>query len=356
MEKRLIRHLYPAYLLILVLALGAFGWYAMFTLKDFLFDRTAGELAARAGFTEVLMQGRWGEDPVAVDRTCKELGRKTDTRITIILPDGTVAGDSDENPAKMENHAGRPEVVAAFDRGSGESVRFSRTLRKRMMYRAEAVRKGGRIVGIVRTSVPVTTLEDLAASMKYRIFVGIVLIALFSAGVGLVIHRRLSRPLMTMREGAEQFARGKLDYRLPVPDSGHIGSLAVAMNSMAAQLSERIDTIVRQRNEQEALLSAMVEGVIAIDMERRVLSMNRAAASLFGVHAEIARGKALAEVSRDLDLQEFVGKVIACGGPVEEELVIFAGGEQFLQAHGTILRDSSGAKNGVLRPERYHPD
>ncbi len=347
-EKRLIQHLYPTYLLIMVLALGAFGWYAMASLKDFLFARTASELAARAGFTEVLMQGRWSEDPAEVDRICKRLGKRTNTRITLILPDGVVLGDSDEDPRKMENHARRPEVQAVLHGEVGRSLRFSRTLQKKMMYRAEAVREEGRLVGVVRTAIPVTTLEYLVASVKYRIFVGIILIGLLSAGVGLIIYRRLSRPLIEMREGAEQFARGELDYRLPIPDSGHLGSLAVALNRMAGQLKERIDTIVRQRNEQEALLSGMMEGVIAIDMERRILSMNRAAAALFGVHAGEVRGKRLAEISRAIDLQEFVEKVIVGGETVEEELAIFAGGEQYLQAHGTLLKDSEFRRIGAL--------
>jgi two-component system phosphate regulon sensor histidine kinase PhoR len=96
-----------------------------------------------------------------------------------------------------------------------------------------------------------------------------------------------------------------------VAGSQEIGSLAEAMNQMASQLNDRILTAARQRNEMEAVLSSMVEGVIAVDTEERVISMNRAAAQLIGVEPAEARGRSIQEVVRNTALQQFVAKTLA---------------------------------------------
>ncbi len=103
-----------------------------------------------------------------------------------------------------------------------------------------------------------------------------------AAVVSLVVARRISRPMEEMRVGAERFARGELGYKLVVPESEEMAGLAETLNLMAQQLEERIRTIVQQKNEQEAVLASMVEGVLAVDIEFRVISINKAAEALLG--------------------------------------------------------------------------
>ncbi len=86
-----------------------------------------------------------------------------------------------------------------------------------------------------------------------------------------------------MKRGAERFARGELDGRLPSYSGEEMGGLAEAMNQMAAQLDDRIRTVVSQRNEQEAVLASMIEGVLAVDNEERILRINQSAADLLDI-------------------------------------------------------------------------
>ncbi len=113
---------------------------------------------------------------------------------------------------------------------------------------------------------------------------------LLAAVVSLVVARRISRPMEEMRIGAERFARGELGYKLDVPESEEMAGLAETLNVMAQQLQERIRTIVQQKNEQEAVLASMVEGVLAVDTELRVISVNKAAVALLGNHGPRSRG------------------------------------------------------------------
>ncbi len=117
---------------------------------------------------------------------------------------------------------------------------------------------------------------------------------------------------------------------------------------MAAELEDKLTTVVRQRNERDAILSSMVEGVLAIDADERLLHMNGAAARLLGVDAVRAEGRTLPEIVRNIDLQKLVAAVISAQQPVEGEIALRDRGPRFLHAHGTVLGEAREGRNGVL--------
>jgi two-component system phosphate regulon sensor histidine kinase PhoR len=341
---RLLWQLYPSYLLITLVSLLVATLYASGALRDFFYDRTAADLRSRAW----LLEEEFGDQLVAgrsehIDELCKWLGETSSTRITVILPTGKVVGDSDESPANMENHAHRPEVMDALAGGSGAFVRFSHTVSQDMMYVAIPVRRGGQTVGILRTSIPVTSIDRRLRAIQLRIAAGGLVVALLAAVVSLLVSRRISRPLEQLKRGAEQFARGDLAHKLPAGNALEIAALAETMNQMAAELDKRLRTVVRQRNEREAVLSSMVEGVLAVDSQQRLISLNQAAARLLGVKAELARGRSLQEAIRNPQLQNLVAEVFAKGGPSEGEIPLYGTEERYLHANGTILRDTDTA-------------
>jgi two-component system phosphate regulon sensor histidine kinase PhoR len=92
----------------------------------------------------------------------------------------------------------------------------------------------------------------------------------------------------------------------------------------------------------------MVEGVLAVDREERLISINQAAASLLGIRSTEASGRSIQEVVRNVELQQFIAKTLSETGRVEGEITLRENGERFLQAHGTILRDGSGREIGAL--------
>lgn len=349
-RRRLLWQLYPTYLVIIVVALAAVAWHLTGTLSTFQARETGRDLEARARLVGHQVRGRLlPAEAGFIDELCKELGSETATRITVLLADGTVLGDSEENPARMDNHADRPEIITALQGSVGVSTRYSSTLKEEMMYVAVPVLEGRSISGGVRTSIPVTAMARTLKAIYVRLGWAGVAIALVAALLSLFVSRRISRPLEEMKRGAQRFARGELDRRLPVTGSEEIGALAEALNRMAAQLDERIRQAVRQRNEREAILSSMVEGVLAVDTAERVIRLNEAAARFLGVAHRQAQGRPIQEVVRKVDLQRFVRRTLQEEGPVEGDVVVPAeGGERHLQAHGTLLRGGLGQEFGAL--------
>lgn len=348
-RKRLLWQLFPSYLLITIVSLLAVTWYASWYFHKFYLQQTALELEARARLVERLFADSIiTSTPAEIDALCKAQSVGIHTRITVIDPHGTVLGDSEEPTANMDNHAARPEVMAALAGDVGKSTRYSRTLLQNMMYVATPVTAQGRVIAVVRTAIPITSIEHALRTLYGKILLGGLLIALLAAGISLVVSRRISHPLEEIRRGAERFAQGDLGTRLPVPSSEEIGALAEAMNQMAVQLDERIRTALRQRNEQEAVLFSMIEGVLAVDNDGRILKLNQTAADILALDPDHARGRDIREVIRNTDLQQFIAQVLATHEPQEVEIALRDGRERLMQAHGTILRDEEESGIGAL--------
>ena len=230
----------------------------------------------------------------------------------------------------------------------GTAIRFSFTLKHDMMYVAVPLKKQDQVAAVVRASLPMQAIALALRALYWKIALGGLVIALVAGGLSLLISRRLSGPLEDLRRGARRFAQGDLSRLLPVPDTEELASLAEAMNFMAAQLEDKLQTLTRRGQEQEAILSSMVEGVMAVDAEGTLLTLNRAGASMLGVDPAAVQNQKIQEVIQDPGLQWFLTRTLSAPEPVEGEVDLSGDGKRIFQAHGTSLRDAQGSILGTL--------
>jgi two-component system phosphate regulon sensor histidine kinase PhoR len=348
-RRRLIWQLYPPYLLITIISLIAVTWFASDALARFYLDQTAKDLEARAYLIKKQIGGLLSPlDPVAIDIFCKNAGRVSATRISVILPDGKVVGDSRETPRFMENHAERPEIAGALAGSVARTVRFSGTLHQKMMYVAVPLLEDGRTQAILRTAVSVASLDQTLHSVQLQIAFGGMIIAVLAAFVSLFVSRRIIQPIEKIKQGAVRYFEGDLSHRLPVPDTEEMAGLTEAMNRMAAQLENRMQTVLQQRNELEAVLSSMLEGVIAVDRNEHIISMNPAAGWMFDCDPIQVAGRSLQEVIRNLALQRFAARALKRTETIEDDFVLFRGEERILNIHSSPLYDAINRQIGTL--------
>ncbi len=348
--KRLVWYIFPWYLVIILVSLAIVTGYSTRAVKDFHFNMTADDLEARAILFEKTISDRLDGPHPVVDGLCEELGTSTGTRITVILPDGRVIGDSDSDPGEMENHGDRPEFIRALAGMTGSSIRYSDTLRERFMYVAVPIRIDSGITGAVRASMPLTSLDHSLEAMYLRITITVILVAIAAGVVGILVARRISRPVEEIKKGVAHFASNDLSYRLPVHELEEIGELANVINAMAERLEDRIETVERQRNEQEAIFAGMVEGLLVIDENEKIVRINPAASSFLEIEIAEAEGRVIQEVVRNPYLQKFVAKTLGSVITVEEDITFRNDrGEMYFQGHGVqLLRPDGRLRGGVI--------
>ncbi len=347
-KRRLIWQIFPTYLLITILSLLVIGWYASRVLKDLYFHDISTHLTVQAQVIRHQIKISLLDDDLDRIKTlCKILGPEINTRVTVILPGGEVLGDSDENPEHMDNHGDRPEIREALAGRPGLNTRYSYTLSKEMLYAAVPVYSSNEVIAVVRVAIPLTAIDTVLKSVYSRIAMAGIIIVVIASGLSWWVSRRITRPLAELTEGARRFAKGDFKRRLPIPNSEEIGELAASMNQMSIELDSRIQSLVRQENQEAAILSSMIEGVLAVDPYERIILMNFAAGRMFDVQAAQVEGKNLPEAVRNIDLLEFVSATLTEGRSNEDSLFL-DGGRTVLQARGTILKDADGNRIGAM--------
>lgn len=369
-KKRLAIQLFLTYFWVALAAIVLAAYLGSGAIRAFYLQHTQQDLAARARIlapqVEALLaaiQEKGVGEPVEdadvatyreLNSLIKSVGATVATRFTVILPDGKVVADSDEDWQVMESHADRPEIVEAFEtREIGHEMRWSATLKKELMYVAVPVfgRADGEsrpVIAVARASLPTATIQESLGWIRTRLILGAVLVIGLIALVSMWTSLRIHRLIRTMADGAEHFAEGKLEHRLTPTGFVEIDILSDSMNRMANDLSDRIETILRQQNELEAVLVSMQEGVLAVNNERIVINLNQTCADLLGASLDEVRGRLIHEVIRKSDLLKFVEVTLSREDPIEEDIRIRGDEERWLNAHGTRLHDAQGSQIGAL--------
>jgi signal transduction histidine kinase len=236
-KTRLFWVIYPSFLVILFFAMLAVAWHLSRTIRRDHYARTRGSLRAAAALAAQHVGTQCAEDmPVAtVAPLCKSLAEASGHRFTVILPSGKVVGDSDKDPAEMDNHRNRTEIQDALAEGFGTSRRYSQTLREWMMYVAVPVKVGGR-TAVVRASLPLSDVDKALETLRVRILLAGLVVAALAAFVSMFVSRRISLPLENLGEAAKALGRGEPGDKMPSSRVLEIDVLADTMNQMVDSL------------------------------------------------------------------------------------------------------------------------
>ena len=235
----------------------------------------------------------------ALNSLLRNVGQETDTRITAIDARGVVLADSQEDPKKMENHGTRPEVIEAGSGKTGQALRFSSTKNQEMLYVAIPLEKNGRVVGVLRTSLFLTQIEALLSTLKTDILKVAVIITVLSLIGALLFSRSLSRPIKQLTAVASRIGSGDFGARVFLKNRDEIGTLASSFDYMAEQLSTAFSQLSSEKEELDAIISSLNEGLVVLDKRGVILHFNESFKKLVGT--EIAAGQLFWEVFRSPD-------------------------------------------------------
>jgi two-component system phosphate regulon sensor histidine kinase PhoR len=285
----------------MLVVMGTLGIYLVNSTRGAQLDSLRSQLESEARITaEASLPGFLDEEDL--DALAKRLGQEINSRVTIIALDGAVLGDSEEDPALMESHAARPEVIAALEEGLGESTRYSVTLEQRMMYLAVPVTVGGEVLGVARVSLPLAAVDSLVQKLQVSIIVAMAAATLLVFIAAWLIARITTRPIRKLTAASRRITSGNLGYKIAAESKDEVGELTRAFNQMSLRLKEQVDTISGDRARLAAILDNMADGVIMTDTDGNVQLVNATARKLFNMGDGI--GKPLIEVVHDHEVDE----------------------------------------------------
>jgi two-component system phosphate regulon sensor histidine kinase PhoR len=281
------------------------------TLEHTLRLRREGEIEAElvrlARMAEALVEiAPSVADPETDDALADRMGEATGARVTILAADGRVLGDSDvaaDALAGVENHARRPEVVDARTRGIGMARRHSATVGSDMLYLAVPYRRADGD-GVVRVALPLARVDAEIRRLRLLVIAVGLAAVLTAAVMSRAAARLLTRTLRGLIETTARVARGEAKAPPAMPHD----EVTDSIRALADGLERSIAALAAERDRFEAVLHGMDDAVLALDADRRIVLVNRAARALFELAAD-PTGRTLPETVRVPALIDLVAGV-----------------------------------------------
>lgn len=334
-------------ILIAILSLTIVSWAASDIGREFYLQKTAQSLENHAVLIRDLLV-KFSNTQQQIQNKINRAKADLSIRVTIIDSSGLVLGDSHKDPRLMDNHRSRPEIETALQKGSGQSMRFSNTIKRELMYFALAVDMGEGNKWVVRTSESIQSIEKSIHIMQSRIFFSGFVVALFALLAGFFISGKLTRPIEEIVNKVRQFSGGDFSEKLHKPSTPEFALLADSLNKMAFQLNDKMQTIIRQKHQQIAVFKSMAEGVIAVDYEANIISINKAAYALLAIKKKDVHGLYIRSAIQSAQIENFFLNVLRTGHTIEDEVIITTQKEQCLKINTRVLQNEMGDTIGAL--------
>ena len=320
-----------SFILIILVSMCVLGFYLVDFVRDTQISNLRSQLENEARLVaQASLPGFLAPEKDALDTLAKTTGDQINSRVTIIAKDGTVLGDSEQDPMAMENHALRPEVIEALAEGVGISTRYSTTLGQQMLYVAVPITSQGKVIGISRVALPLVEVQNYINRLILIVATSMVITTLIAILVAIFVAQATTQPIRQLTQAARRIASGELGQKIPVLTVDESGQLANAFNEMSSSLKDLVAEISDEKTKLTNILSNMADGVIMTDDEGRVLLANQAAERMFDFDGEKVRGEHLIEVVRDYEIDRALKSCLETSMEYTAQLD-FGSGKRFIR-------------------------
>jgi len=275
-----------------------------------------------------------------IDEYIQRIKQTTSTRVTVLDVLGNVIMDTDKDYSVMDNHSKREEVAAALKGGIGKSVRYSYTLKVDLMYVARPIYREGRVIGAVRLAKPLYEINQLLRKLYMNILIAVLAGLLAASLLGYRMAVNITRPIREITDTAESIAKGQFDRHINIYSKDEVGILATSINDMAAKLDEMIISLQDKNVKLEAIMSSVVNGIIAIDSSEKVLFINPAAERILNIREKDITGKHLLQVVRNNSLDNYLNIILREKNYHDTEIIMEGSEEKILKFYANPIRQT----------------
>jgi len=310
-SSRTLRRLLLGYLILHLIAAGIFVLVLTSMVRNQMVRDSRARLDALASM--MVEHVEQSEDKLAAPDLAdyvQHIGSETQTRFTLITSEGDVVADSTTGTRDIGPHGTREEVLAAKQSGVGFSQRHSDTLNQPMMYLAK---KFGDVDssdgGYVRVAVEANSIESAVGSVQRYVWTFAVALGALTAMLMAWLSSSYLKPLETFSQAARKIGKGDFESVSTAQfRDDEWGELGTAFDQMRSELNVRENRMEENSQRLEAVLSSMIEGVLAVKPNGEVMLANGAACRMLSFHREKLVGRKLSEVVRIPEFTQAIEK------------------------------------------------
>ena len=317
-------------------------------LKQSLIDIIVDEMAGFAEIIElsVLEKGNIN-NPAVIKSGLKKMALPMNMRISIIEKDGTVIADTGiEDESALDNHLYRIEVMQALETGSGQSSRYSNSIKTDMLYYAK--NSGNYIIRLAR---PLYAVDESMSKLRDLLITVSLLVMVIAVISVITISIKITRPLNETLSFASAFAGGSYTRRIRNYSLDEIGTLQKTLNKMADTIVDTIDKHIFEQRKLEVTLDSISDGIALIAPDKEIIISNSSFTDMLKITASFG-GKEYYEVIRNRTLNSRIEKALKSGSKEIFEVEISEDkffdvvinpikGEHAIQGTLVLLRDVS---------------
>lgn len=272
----------------------------------------------------------------------------TATRITFIDYEGNVLGESEADYRLMENHKDRKEIREAIEKGSGMDIRSSGTLKSKFLYIARSLPELG---VVTRMAVPMIQVEKIDWDiLKYSIVVflaGIIITSLLAWRFSHI----LLKPIDALAMAMDEVSQGDYSTRVRYTKNDEFKALSDGFNDMAQKLEVSVVELKDKNAKVELILDNMINGIIAVDYNSRIILINSVACEMFDIESvKHALETNFIENIRNNQLNLMINETMTDDVTLVKEINMSVPEERVFRVYSSPIRASSGSvdKLGVI--------
>ncbi|MEN8262712.1 MAG: ATP-binding protein [Nitrospirota bacterium] len=343
MRKHYFRKIFLLYFLVLILSVIFVELYVTKVVRTNYIDELRSSLAVQAGLVSEHISL---EAPGGLDDYCRQVKKRTGSRITILDVDGMVLGDSDNDSSMMDNHLKRSEIRKSLRSETGWAIRYSDTLKYDFLYVARKIVRSGSAIGFIRLAVPLKDVNRNINTLRLQINLVVILLILLSGTIIIWQTERIRKFVLRIVDYAGALSHGLFRKKLHIEGAGEFSELAESLNNMALELEDTIEKRDSETNRLSVILKNIPDALLLINMNDVIELSNNTAKELFG--SPELDGRPYIEVVRSPDFLDLIEKVKQDRMTGSADLVVDFPEERHLSVSVSPLSYRIGELAGVV--------
>lgn len=262
---------------------------------------------------------------------------RINARVTLIDREGWVIGDSHIDISELDNHLNRPEIQMALISERGVSQRFSESLNQNMFYVAIPFEKENSDLAYIRLSMPTKELQNINKKILEYIVISILAGLFIAFLLGFRFVKTITEPIKQLTNATKKISQGNFGEKVYFKTDDELGTLSENFNVMSEALHDTIEQFQDSNTKMKAILSSMINGVIALDNSKNVMFINPTGEEMFNLREEDIKGKHILEAIRNNVLDELIQKLLSQSVASKEEIEIFEPHHRILNAYSNPI-------------------